>query len=63
MKKIVLVPDSFKGTLSSSRAAEAMAKATRRAFPGAEIVAIPVADGGEGTVEAFLEARGGHRVT
>lgn len=63
MKKIVLVPDSFKGTLSSSRAAEAMAKATRRAFPGAEIVAIPVADGGEGTVEAFLEARGGHWVT
>lgn len=63
MRKIVIVPDSFKGTLSSSRAAEAMAKATRRAFPGAEIVAIPVADGGEGTVEAFLEAKGGHRVT
>lgn len=63
MKKIILVPDSFKGTLSSSQAAEAMAKATRRVFPEAEIVAIPVADGGEGTVDAFLEALGGQRVT
>ena len=47
--KIVLIPDSFKGTLSSEEAAAIMAKEVLRCFPNCETVKIPMADGGEGT--------------
>lgn len=59
MKKIILIPDSFKGTMSSSTVCEIMTKAIEKRFPNAEILSIPVADGGEGTVEAFVQACGG----
>ena len=62
MKKAVLIPDSFKGTLSSLRICELMRGCIEELFPGCETVSIPVADGGEGSVEAFLEAVGGRRV-
>ena len=61
MKKIVLAPDSFKGTLSSRQVCEEIAKAAGRVFPGCQVKAVPVADGGEGSVEAFLTAMGGER--
>lgn len=59
MKKIILIPDSFKGTMSSSRVCELMEKAIKEYFPQANIISIPVADGGEGTVEAFTKACNG----
>lgn len=61
MEKILLVPDSFKGTLSSRQVCQVMAGQLRRFFPQAQVKSIPVADGGEGSVEAFLAAAGGER--
>lgn len=57
--KIVVAPNSFKGSLSASQAAAAIARGVRQAFPDAEVVEVPVADGGDGTVEALVSARGG----
>lgn len=57
--KIIVSPDSFKGSLSASQAAESIGTGVRRAAPDAEIVLIPLADGGEGTVESFVTAVGG----
>jgi len=62
MKKVVLVPDSFKGTLSSSKICEIMKKKIKEHFPQCEVVSIPVADGGEGSVDCFLAAVGGERI-
>lgn len=62
MKKFVLIPDSFKGTLSSSRVCEIMESEIRKKYPDALIIKIPVADGGEGSVDAFLEALGGEKL-
>jgi glycerate kinase len=57
--RIVVAPNSFKGSLSASQAAAAIAQGVRQALPDAEVVEIPVADGGEGTVEALVSARKG----
>ena len=57
--KFVLAPDSFKGTLSSVQAAELLEKAALAHFPGAAVHKVPIADGGEGTVEAVITALGG----
>ena len=59
MKKIVLIPDSFKGTLSSKTICEIMESQIKEIFPNASIIKIPVADGGEGSVDCFLSAMGG----
>ena len=61
--KIIIAPDSFKGSLTSLEAAEAMAHGVRQVYPAAELVLLPLADGGEGTVEALVTATGGQRVT
>ena len=63
MKRILLVPDSFKGTLSSQQVCEIMATQLKRFFPEVELLSLPVADGGEGSVDAFLTAVGGQRKT
>lgn len=63
MRRILLVPDSFKGTLSSRQVCEIMAQQLGCFFPEADMVSIPVADGGEGSVDAFLAAVGGQRKT
>ena len=63
MKNILLIPDSFKGTLSSRQVCESMARAIQNRLPGAAVRSVPVADGGEGTVEAFLTALGGQTIT
>ena len=57
--KVVVAPNSFKGSLSAAQAAAAIARGVRVARPDAEVVEIPVADGGEGTVEALVSARKG----
>lgn len=61
MSKYVLVPDSFKGTMSSTQICSIMEKAILRIDPQAEVISIPVADGGEGSVDAFLTACGGRK--
>ena len=60
--KIVLTIDSLKGCLSSREANQAAAEGVRKAYPNAEIVEIPVSDGGEGFIEAFHAAIGGEMV-
>jgi glycerate kinase len=57
--KIVVAPNTFKGSLSATQAAIAIARGVRDVFPDADIVEIPVADGGEGTVEALVAAHKG----
>jgi len=57
--KIVIAPDSFKGSLKSHQVARAMAAGVRAALPDAEIVELPVGDGGEGTLDALVAATGG----
>lgn len=57
--KIVIAPDSFKESLSAPEAAAAIARGVKQAFPGAQTICVPMADGGEGTVEAVLAATGG----
>lgn len=58
---VVIAPDSFKGSLSARQVAEAMAAGVRRVFPQAELSLVPMADGGEGTVQSLLDATGGTR--
>lgn len=59
MKKIIVASDSFKGCLSSSEVAHAAAEGIREVFPDCEVLEIPVADGGEGTVDALVRAMDG----
>ena len=61
MKRFILIPDSFKGTMSSAQICGIMASAITEFLPEASVRSIPVADGGEGTVEAFLSAVGGEK--
>ncbi|MEV0669603.1 glycerate kinase [Mycobacterium sp. NPDC050441] len=61
--KIVLAPDSFKESMTASQAVAAMREGIRSALPDAECIGVPMADGGEGTVDAVVDALGGDRVT
>ncbi|MDR2490200.1 MAG: glycerate kinase [Spirochaetaceae bacterium] len=63
MKKVLLIPDSFKGTMSSTEICKIMAEAVKKTYPAANVISIPVADGGEGSVDAFLTAMGGEKKT
>ena len=54
MRKVVLIPDSFKGTLSSTQICDIIEKRINIHFPNCDVVSIPVADGGEGSVDCFL---------
>lgn len=56
MKKCIVISDSFKGTLSSLEICGIAQQSIPRFFPGCEVVTVPVADGGEGTVDCFVEA-------
>ena len=60
--KIVIAPDAFKESLSAAEVALAIEAGFREVFPAAEICRLPVADGGEGTVDAMVAALGGRRV-
>ena len=60
--KIVIAPDSFKESLSALQVAAAIEAGMREVFPDAVYRKVPVADGGEGTVQALIDATGGTRV-
>lgn len=57
--RVVIAPDKFRGSLSASEAAAAMARGVLLADPSAEVEPIPMADGGEGTIDALVAATGG----
>lgn len=61
-KTFVLAPDSFKESMSAKRACEAMERGIRKVLPDAEILHVPMADGGEGTVDALVDGSKGTRV-
>ncbi|WP_395321334.1 glycerate kinase [Levilactobacillus parabrevis] len=62
--KIVIAPDSFKGSLTAKQAAEAIHTGLKRVFPDADYEIVPMADGGEGTVQSLVDAtRGSFRHT
>lgn len=61
--RVVVAPDSFKECLSATAVAEAIGAGWLEGMPGAEITCFPMADGGEGTVEAVIRAAEGKRVT
>ena len=61
-RSIIIIPDSFKGTLTSEQICNIIAALIRRILPEYEPVPLPVADGGEGSVSAFLNAAGGERI-
>ncbi|MCK6407753.1 glycerate kinase [Thauera sp.] len=59
--KIVIAPDSYKESLSALEVAQAVEAGFRQVFPAADYVLVPVADGGEGTVDAMVAATGGRK--
>lgn len=61
--RIVVAMDSFKGSLTSVQAGNAVKEGVLRVYPEAEISVLPVADGGEGTVDALVQGLGGRRKT
>lgn len=62
MRKIVIASDSFKGSLTSLEVAQAAEAGIRKVYPACEVVKVPIADGGEGTVDALIEFMGGVKV-
>ncbi|MHA6252470.1 glycerate kinase [Oceanobacillus sp. CAU 1775] len=61
--KVLIAIDSFKGSISSIKGSEAISQGILSVFPDANITSLPLADGGEGTVDALIEASGGTRIT
>src|SRR5712692_2672762 len=61
-RMIILAPDSFKGSLNALAVAQAMERGIRRVTPQAALRLLPMADGGEGTLDAVLAARQGRRL-
>lgn len=62
MKKCIIIPDSFKGTMSSIEICEIIRSKVIEFYPGCEVITVPVADGGEGTVDCFLHALGADKI-
>lgn len=60
--RIIVAPQSLKGSLTAAEAGQAIASGVQAVYPGAEIDIVPVADGGEGTVQALVDATGGEIV-
>lgn len=60
--KIIIAPDSFKGSLSALDVCENIEKGIKKVFGDAEIVRVPMADGGEGTVQSLVDATGGKTI-
>ena len=58
-KKVVIAPDSFKESLSALEVAKAIESGFRQVFPNWSYVKVPMADGGEGTVQSIVDATGG----
>jgi glycerate kinase len=62
MEKYIIMPDSFKGSMSSVEVCEIMKRVVQIKRPDSKIVSIPIADGGEGTVDCFIHVFGGEKV-
>ena len=62
MKRVIIAPDSFKQTLSAVQVCEIVSEQLKQSYPDIHIDCVPVADGGEGTVDAFLFSVGGEKV-
>ena len=62
MKKIIIAPDSFKGSLSAIEVADAIEKGIHNILPNCTIVKIPIADGGEGTMNTLVSAMKGKKI-
>lgn len=62
MKKIIIAPDSFKGSLTSAEVANAIELGIKRVAPNCEIVKVPIADGGDGTMDTLVSALGGKKI-
>lgn len=62
MKKVLIAPDSFKGTLSAGEVCRIASSAIKENYPDAQLISLPVADGGEGTAEAVSACLGGKKV-
>lgn len=62
MMKIVIAPDSFKESLSALQVAQAIERGFKEIYPQADYIKLPMADGGEGTVESLVAATGGKRI-
>jgi len=61
--RVLVATDSFKGSLSSIKVGEAIAEGIKRVYPNAKVKIIPIADGGEGTVDALVAACGGRFIS
>lgn len=62
MKKCILIPDSFKGTMSSIEICCILSSKIKKYYPDCQIISIPAADGGEGTADCFLTALHGEKI-
>lgn len=62
MKKIIIAPDSFKGSLTSAEVANAIELGIKRVAPNCEIVKVPIADGGDGTMDTLVSALEGEKI-
>jgi len=60
--KMIIAPDSFKGSLSAFEVIDCIRKSAHKYFPDAEIKEVPIADGGDGTVAALIHATDGHTI-
>ncbi len=60
-RRVLICPDSFKGSLTAKAAAESISQGIRQVLPEAEVELLPLADGGEGTLEVWLAALGGEK--
>jgi len=63
IKRIVAAPDSFKGSLTAKEVAEALEAGIKRYDNSIEVIKVPMADGGEGTVQSMVDATGGHMIS
>ncbi len=61
-KTFVLAPDSFKESMSAKNACEAMERGIRKLFPEFKVIQVPMADGGEGTVDALVDGINGTKI-
>ncbi len=61
--KVIIAPDSYKGSMTSIEAADSVERGIRKVFNDAQIIKLPIADGGEGTVQALVECTKGKIIT
>ena len=61
--KFVLAPDSFKESMTAKEVCKAMTQGIKRVYPAAEIISVPMADGGEGTTDSLVDATSGQKIS